>query len=132
MKHIPIDFYDPENLDFDFQPELFVLQQHTPLIFTVRGLRYFSKRFQVIGIEVATLTTQRLFQQALMQWTGYEMQKLFETVQVKASATHQPNAHQVLLATLLGDIDAAELAMDRLEHASRSGLQLVTLGSPSP
>ena len=125
MSSFALNLHDPEMLVFDAQPELFVLLDAVPPVFTIRGLRYFTPRFRMVGIEIATLRTECQFRAALLQWTTHETTLLFESIGAKAGATHQANEHQVLLAALMGDIDAAEAAMDRLEHQRRVGLKVV-------
>ena len=125
MSPITIDLLDPDILIFDEQPELFVRLDTVPVVFTVRGLRYFTPRFKMIGVNIATLRTQAQFRAALLEARTHEHALLIESFQSKANATHQANEHQVLLAALMGDIDAAEAAMDRLEHKRRAGLTVV-------
>lgn len=125
MPSFPLNLHDPEMFVFDAQPELFVLLDAVPLVFTIRGLRHFTPRFRMVGVDIAMLQTECQFRAALLQWTTHETRLLFESIGAKAGATHQANEHQVLLAALMGDIDAAEGAMDRLEHQRRVGLKAV-------
>lgn len=131
MAPISINLHDPDTLLFDSEPELFVRLNTEPVIFTIRGLRHFTPRFKLVGIDIATLLTEDQFRAALLQLTNHEAALLYESISAKAGASHQANEHQVLLAALMGDIDGAEAAMDRLEHQRRVGLKVVRSGDTS-
>jgi hypothetical protein len=120
-----IDLCDPELLIFDEDPGLFVLLDQTPIVFTMRGLRFFCPRLKWIGIDIGTLQTADQFKQATSALTIAEYTELKTSIEASAGATHAPNEHQVLLAALSGDIDAAEAAMARLDHSRRAGLSVV-------
>ena len=126
MSPITIDLFDPDTLVFDDEPDLFVRVDTVPVVFTVRGIRYFTPRFKLVGVNIAILRTESEFRAALLKATTHESNLLLESIQSKANATHQANEHQVLLAALMFDIDAAEAAMDRLEHKRRAGLKVVS------
>lgn len=131
MPTITIDLQDPDTLLFDETPDLFVLLNIDPVIFSVRGLRHFTPRFKAIGIDIASVRTEAQFRYALMTWTSHETTLLAASIESKARSTHQPNEHQVLLAAIMGDIDAAESAMDRLEHSKRACLAVVRTVGPT-
>lgn len=126
MSSINIDLNDPETLLFDEKPHCFVLLNAGKVVFTIRGLRHFTPRFKRVGIEICNLDTEPQFRAAIKAWDQLEAVLLLDSIRAKAQATHQPNEHQVLLATIMGDIDAAEAAMDRLDHQRRAGLTVVS------
>lgn len=125
MTNLSIDLLDPETLLFDTEPGLFVTLDCEPVVFSVRGLRHFTPRFKEVGVAIGDIRTEAHFRAALSAWTRLETTLLTDSIAAKARSTHQANEHQVLLAALMGDIDAAEAAMTRLEHQRRVGLSVV-------
>lgn len=128
MIPITIELQDPETLLFDTRSELFVRLEGVPIVFTLRGLRHFNPRFRMVGIDIAGLRSEDQFRAAWRQWSRHETTLLIESIEGKARSSHQANEHQVLLAALRGDIDAAEAAMNRLAHRRRAALTLVRSG----
>lgn len=123
---LAFNVWDEDGLVFDSAPELFVrLDAEPTIVFTVRGLAYFSPRFKHIGVDIAEINTREDFEKAMDRWLDVERVLLKEKVEAAARATRAPNEHQVLNAVLHGDIAAAERALARLEHQSRAGLSIV-------
>lgn len=116
---------DEEAFVFDAHPELFVLLDVEPIIFTTRGVRYFGPRFCSIGIDPARITSAGDFHAAERQWMQVERVLLQDQIAARAGATHTANEHQILQAIMLGDIDAAEQALHRLDHKQRAKLSVV-------
>jgi hypothetical protein len=105
---------------------LFVrLDAQPSIVFTVRGLAYFTPRFKHVGVDIAMVATPEHFEHAWDRWLAVERVMLGEKVAAAARATHSPNEHQVLEAVLHGDVDATERALSRLEHRKRAGLSIV-------
>lgn len=129
MQAHTLNLHDPETLVFDETPELFVRLDVSPIIFSIRGLKYFKPRFALIGRDISLLKTVLSFTEVYNDWTRHEYQLLLDSITAKANATHQPNEHKVLLAACMNDIDAAEIAMGRLEHSIAAGLKIVKVAA---
>lgn len=122
---LPFDVWHEDGLIFDSSPELFVDLDASPIIFSVRGIGYFSPRFKHVGVNLSQLRTREQFDLALTRWLEVEFVLLQSKVESRASASKAPNEHQVLQAVLEGDLDLAEKTMLLLEHLRRTGMKLV-------
>lgn len=122
---LPFDPWHEDGLVFEDHPELFVDLSTNPIIFSIRGIGYFSPRFSHVGVAMADLHTSAEFQHAHARWLDVEFSLLQESIGLKAGASRSPNEHQVLQAVLEGDLDRAEQVVARLEHRKRAGLTLV-------
>lgn len=122
---LPFDVWHEDGLLFDERPELFVDLAASPIIFSVRGIDYFSPRFKHVGIDISGVHTREQFDCALSRWLDVEFVLLQTKIAVRASASKSPNEHQVLQAVLDGDIDLAEKTVARLEHRKRTRMKLV-------
>lgn len=129
VNELPFDVWHEDGLIFDSSPGLFVDLDAAPIIFSVRGIGYFSPRFKHVGVNLCELRTKEQFDLALTRWLEVEFVLLQSKVESRASASKAPNEHQVLQAVLEGDLDLAEKTMLRLEHRRRTGMRLV--GDPS-
>lgn len=125
MKHeTDIDLENTDAFDFDESPNDFVNLETTPIVFTIRGLRYFTPRFRKMNVSIGTIKTKDQFQTLYRQWVVIEAKMLLGSIAKKAERTHQPNEHKVLLAALTEGLDAAQYQADRLAHAKRANLKL--------
>ena len=122
---LDFDVWHDDGLLFEESPELFVRLETVPIIFTVRGVRYFLPRFRQVGVELSDIKTEGQFAVALDWWLQVEFVLLQERTGAAAAASRAPNPHQVLQAILQGDIEGAERALARLKHCSLAGLRLV-------
>ena len=122
---LPFDIWHHDGHLFDVTPDLFVDLTASPIIFSVRGIGYFSPRFKHAGVEISNLHSKAQFESALNRWLDIEFVLLQEKIAVRANASKSPNEHQVLQAVLDGDIDLAEKIVARLEHRKRTGMKLV-------
>ncbi len=122
---IGFNLWDEEGLLFDESPELFVHLDVQPLVFTVRGVRYFGPRFKHVGIDISALASKVDFMIAFNAWMDVEKSLILEKVEREAAATNAANPHQLLKAILDGDVDAAEAVVHRLEHRARARLEVV-------
>lgn len=125
LQSIDFDLWHEDGLLFDEQPELFVRTSSVPVVFTVRGIQYFSPRFRHVGMDIAAISTRADFEAAYQSWLDTERALILEKVGSMASATHAPNEHQLLQAILNGDETLAEQVVRRLEHRARAGLRVV-------
>ncbi len=123
----PIDFdlWDEDGLLVEQKPELFVDLSQIPIIFSIRGIKYFKPRFEQIGVSLSNLKTKDEFDSAYKAWLAREWILLNDQIDAKAKGTTSANPHQVLQAVLAGDIDLAERQLARLEHKQRAGLVAV-------
>lgn len=122
---LPFDIWHDDGLVFEETPGLFVDLTASPIIFSVRGIGYFSPRFKQAGVEISNLHTKAQFESALNRWLDIEFVLLQDKIGARASASKSPNEHQVLQAVLDGDIELAEKIVARLEHRKCSGMKLV-------
>jgi hypothetical protein len=65
---IGFDLWDEDGLVFDDEPELFVHLDAQPLVFTVRGIRYFGPRFKHLGVDIAAMQSKVDFMIAFNAW----------------------------------------------------------------
>lgn len=120
-----IDLHDEETFAFDAQPEAFVRLDASPIVFTVRGIRYFKPRFDHIGTEISTLTTEAEFRSALYQWCLVEYELLRQKIESEAGKSHQATTHHVLLAAITGNEEDLRNVLAKVSHRSRAGLKAV-------
>lgn len=123
----PLDFdlWDEDGLLVEHQPELFVDLSPAPIIFTIKGIKYFKPRFELIGISLASLKTQDQFKSAHAAWLAHEWVLLNDHIDIQAKSSKSANPHQFLQAVLSADLDQAEKHLERLEHKKRAGLTVV-------
>lgn len=119
------NLWDEDGLIFDESPELFVLLDVEPIVFTVRGIRYFSPRFKQIGIDPAALVSKVDFMVAFNAWMEVERVLIFEKVEREATATTAANSYQLMHAIINGDLEAAEAVVHRLQHRNMAKLEVV-------
>ena len=122
---IGFDLWDEDGLVFDDEPELFVHLDTQPLVFTVRGIRYFGPRFKHLGVDIAAMQSKVDFMIAFNAWMAVERTLILEKVEREATATSAANAHQLLKAIIDGDLEAAENVVHRLEHRAMARLEVV-------
>ena len=122
---LPFNLTDPEGLAYDEDPGAFVDLNHDPIIFSVRGLAYFSPRFKHAGIQLFTLHTRVDFERAYDRWMAIERSLLCEMVEQRAAAGPTNNEHQILKALWHGDLDKAEDIARRIDHRKRAALRIV-------
>lgn len=122
---MPFDLTHEDGLLFDEAPELFVDLQSTPIVFTIRGLRYFGVRFRHIGISLAQLKSRSDFDEAFRKWQEVEYSLLARSVAHQASEEHVPGPHGILQAIMNGQLDEAELLIARLERRQATALRIV-------
>lgn len=122
---LPFALWDEDGLIFDSHPELFVLLNRTPILWTVRGVAYFSPRFQHIGTPVAQIQTAAGFKHALDRWLAVERQLLLDRIEAKAHASGESLEYRFLQAVVDDNWEQAEKAVRLLEHRQRTGLKLV-------
>lgn len=129
---LPFDLTHSDGLLFDDEPHLFVDLQRTPIVFTVRGIRYFGIRFRHIGIELADLTTREAFENALHKWLEVEYTLLTESVAKAAGGEPVAGPYGILQAILNGDLDRAETLFDRMERRQATALRIVAGDTSEP
>jgi hypothetical protein len=122
---LPFDLCDPDGLVFDEDPHLFVDLSPTPIVFTIRGARYFSPRFRWVGFEISRIETREAFDQAFRSWLPVEFELLQEQIASRARPGALADPYNALLALMAGDDDAFERHMTALERRGRSGMHLV-------
>lgn len=127
MTHaLPFDPLDPEALAFEDEPDAFVRLDCVPIVFTVRGIRFFSPRFAAVAIEIAKVRERAQFDRAKAAWDAVE----FEHLQARIASARRPgiksDPYNALQAVLDGDPDKFEVHLRALEHKQRAGLSLVT------
>jgi len=123
---LPFNLTDPEGLVYDEQPDAFVNLNSHPIIFSVRGLAYFSPRFKHAGIQISSLRTRQDFDGAYDLWMQIERNLLCDIVEQRAAAGPTNNEHQILQALWSGDLDRAENIARRIDHRKRAGLRIVS------
>lgn len=122
---LPFDLTDEEGLIFDDQPELFVDVNASPIVFTVRGLRYFEPRFRMVGFAVAHINTCAAFNHALRAWLGLESSLLREKIASAAAAERVPGEYSILYAIWQGGLDEAERLCQLMERRQATALRIV-------
>ncbi|MDP3522249.1 MAG: hypothetical protein Q8S02_16685 [Hydrogenophaga sp.] len=120
-----IDLHDEETFAYDAEPQAFVLLDQSPIVFTVRGIRFFKPRFAHIGIDIGAITTEEKFRDTLYAWSLVEYELL--RTKIASDAAKSPTAfeHQALLAAIDGDEKTLMRVMDKRIHLGRTGLKLV-------
>jgi hypothetical protein len=122
---LDFDVWHEDGLLFEMEPDLFVHLDATPIVFTTRGIAYFSPRFKHIGQNLSSLHTRSAFESAMKRWLAVEWVMLNEKIHNRANSTSAPNSHKVLQAVMTGDIDEVERQIERLEHQARADLKIV-------
>jgi hypothetical protein len=97
------DVLDEEGLAFEESPADFVLLDRTPIVWHVRGIRYFAPRLRLAGIDICGVTTPEQFRAALRRWDAIEWQVLVQRIESRAESGVDGSAHQCLWAILTGD-----------------------------
>lgn len=125
VTQLPFDLTDPEGLVFDEQPAEFVDLSREPIVFTVRGLTYFARRFKHVGVAIGMLRTRLDFEAAYSRWLDVEITLLTDKIDRSAAAESRAGEHSLLSAIWRGDLDCAETIAARMEHRKRAGLRVV-------
>lgn len=120
MARDPVNYLDEEGLAFEEAPDAFVLLHRGQIVWTVRGIRHFRPRFDLIGINIADVRTVRNFRQALDRWNVMERQLLVERIESRASASGRSLTYQCLWAVLSNAPDASALVTRLQGNAGRS------------
>ena len=97
---------DEDGLQFDESPDLFVLLDRNPIIWTVRGRRFFKPRFEAIGISLASIQSQEAFCAAHDRWLDVERSLLLRRLELKAGRPDEFPEYAVLNAILSGEAEA--------------------------
>jgi hypothetical protein len=119
------DLWDEDGLLFEEHPDWFVLLDRTPIVWTVRGMKYFRPRFALIGVAATAIGTPQAFDQALGRWLDVERELLARKIYSQGAAPNAPLASRCLKAVLDGDADLAERLISQLEMRAQGGLRLV-------
>lgn len=122
---LPFDLTDEDGLIFDDHPELFVDLNASPIVFTVRGLRYFEPRFRMVGFSVAHLNTCDAFDHAHRAWLELESSLLGEKIAHAAAAERTPGEYSILQAIWQGGLDEAESLCKRMDRRQATALRIV-------
>jgi hypothetical protein len=122
---LAFDLCDADGLLFDEEPYLFVDLTRTPVMFTIRGIRYFSPRFRSIGLDISRIDTRERFDLALSAWMLLEFELLHARFADRARQGVLADPYNALLAVLHGDSTAFERHIEALERRARSGLHVV-------
>jgi hypothetical protein len=115
----PFDLWHEDGLVFDDHPELFILLDRTPVVWTVRGLRHFRPRFALIGVDIKTIRARDEFEGTLSRWLAVEKELLLRRI---ATATASPASSlegRCLDAIAHLDLETAEGLVAELESRSR-------------
>lgn len=121
----PFNLTDPDGLLFDDEPELFVHLNASPIVFTVRGLRYFEPRFRMMGVDVASLTTREAFERTHHSWMELEFSLLGDKLAQASAAEKVPAEYSILSAIWHGGLEEAERLCKRMDRRKASALRIV-------
>jgi|SRR6185369_7155741 len=113
------NLWDEDGLLFDEHPDLFVLLDRTPIIWSVRGLRLFRPRFALLGIEAKTISTRDQFERAWSRWLAVERQLLLRKIEAAAASPRASLEAKCLEAIANLDIERAEMLVTALENTPR-------------
>lgn len=97
------DFLDEEGLTFDEHQDAFVLLDGPQIVWTVRGIRFFSPRFRHVGVAIAQVKTPAQFRAALRKWDEAEWKLLCDRIESRAESSAGGAEHRCLWAILSGD-----------------------------
>jgi Zn-dependent membrane protease YugP len=125
MDHLKPDLNDPDTFAFDDDPDAFVILSVYPIVFTVRGIAYFTARFRSVGVDIGLVTTPDQFDAAYHAWTLLEADLLMASISEKAGSSHQASEHKVLLAALQHGMPEAMRQAEKLVHKCRANLKSV-------
>ncbi len=115
MPMTAVDLWSEEAFEFLDNPDDFVRLDCNPLIWTVRGLRYFAPRFLCVGIQIQDVSTREQFGLALREWQVLERRELLARLEVESSGSRRDRlALRCLRAIASGNAEADPL-MRRLE-----------------
>lgn len=123
--HPSFELTDPDGLVFDDEPDLFVNLGTDPVIFTVRGIRYFEPRFRMIGQPIAGIQTREAFTCAYDRWMNVERELLGKMIAEQAAKEHVPDSYAILHAIWTGGLEEAERICARVERRKSSALRIV-------
>jgi hypothetical protein len=120
----PFDLWHEDGLLFDDHPELFVLLDRTPIIWTVRGLRHFRPRFALTGVDIKTIRARDQFEHACSRWLAVEKELLLRQIATAAASPSATLEARCLDAIAHLDLETAEALVSELESLSgqRHGL----------
>jgi hypothetical protein len=122
---LPFELTDPDGLLFDEDPHLFVDLEAFPIVFRIRGIRYFGPRFRMLGINIAQINTRDDFNSTYSAWLQLECSLLGEKIECEASAERMPAEYSVLQAIWQGGLDEAERLCRRMDRRQASALCIV-------
>jgi hypothetical protein len=120
MPNSTFNIWDEEGLHFEQEPADFVLLDRSPVVWTVRGIRYFRPRFAQVGIPLSRIRSRAAFEQALGVWLDREWQLLTEKISQRAMDA-DAQVHRFLLAIAQGDTALARELADELTKSQRIG-----------
>jgi len=115
------DLWHPDGLLYEDHPELFLLLDRNPIVWTVRGLRYFKPRFALLGVDITAIKTRTHFDAACSAWLRIERTLIEGRVRRKASRADAKPEDLVLRHILDGDLASAERLIAQLEQDARHG-----------
>lgn len=111
-----LTIWNEESLEFERQPDLFVLQHSDPIIWTTRGIRHFAPRLQLIGVAIHAVQTRADLHQALRRWNQWELRLLEARIRTSTrKGGHPSDAHRCLTAIMDAD-PAAENMIECLDR----------------
>lgn len=116
---------EAEWMCFDDHREWFVDVSRTPIVFTVRGIAFFSPQFRRFGLSISDVTTAEQFADASMQASLLQMQDCSIRLNQQAHRTHGASEYKVLDAAINGSPGDLDRELKRLQHKRTSGLQIV-------
>jgi hypothetical protein len=129
---LPFELTDPDGLLFDEEPHLFVDLNASPIVFSIRGLRYFGPRFRMLGVNVAQINTRDSFLRTHGAWLQLECSLLGEKIEYEANAERLPAEYSVLHAIWHGGLDEAERLCKRMDRRQASALRIVAGSTREP
>jgi hypothetical protein len=115
----PFDLWHEDGLLFDERPELFILLDRTPIVWTVRGLRYFRPRLALIGVDIKQIRTRAEFEGAWSRWLAVEKDLLLRRIATAAASPSASLEGRCLDAIAHLDLETAEGLVAELESRSR-------------
>jgi hypothetical protein len=120
MPKSSFDLCDEEGLEFEQEPAGFVLLDRSPIVWTVRGIRYFQPRFALVGVQLSSIHSRTAFEEALERWLQREWELLTHKIARRALDPNAP-VHRFLLAIAEGDTALAQELADRLTGTAQTG-----------
>lgn len=114
------DLCDEDGLQFEQGPAAFVLLDRSPIVWTVRGIRYFQPRFAHVGVQLSSIHSRTAFEEALERWLQREWELLTHKIARRALDPDAP-VHRFLLAIAEGDTALAQELANRITGTAQTG-----------